>query len=91
MKDDYVHEVEEEESSVDEKVDYIQTVLEMQDSVEWLDLLKVCKGKVEVICTFLAILEMCRMYLVTLNQHASYGNIRLFRREAEEAEIIEVA
>jgi segregation and condensation protein A len=91
MKDEYIHEVKDEESSVDEKVDYIQAVLEMQESVEWLDLLKVCKGKVEVICTFLAILELCRMHLITLNQHASYGNIRLFSRVPEEAEITEVA
>ena len=91
MKEDVVHTVEDEESSVDEKVDYIQNVLDMQDSVEWLDLLKVCKGKVEVICTFLAILEMCRMNTITLNQHASYGNIRLFRREQQEQESFNVA
>lgn len=91
MKEEVAHTVEEEESSVDEKVDYIQTVLEIQDSVEWLDLLKVCKGKVEVICTFLAILEMCRMNLITLNQHASYGNIRLFRRLPDNVESFHVA
>jgi len=26
-------------------------------------------------------LELCRMHLITLNQHASYGTIRLFKRE----------
>ena len=91
LKDEYVHNVEEEESSVDEKVDYIQAVLEIQDSVEWVDLMKVCKGRVEMICTFLAILELCRMRLISLNQHSSYGNIRLFKKveqvEAEEANV----
>jgi segregation and condensation protein A len=86
MKEEQFHEVEEDESSVDEKVDYIQAVLDMQESVEWEDLVKVCKGRVEVICTFLAILELCRMNLITLNQHASYGNIRLFPRQPESAE-----
>ena len=83
LKEDYVHNIEEEESSVDEKVDYIQAVLEIQDSVEWADLLNVCKGKIEIICTFLAILELCRMHLVSLNQHSSYGTIRLFKKVEE--------
>lgn len=91
VKDVYVHNVEEEESSVDEKVDYIQAVLDMQESVEWMDLVKVCKGRVEVICTFLAILELCRMHLISLNQHASYGNIRLFRKHETVSETINVA
>ena len=81
MKEDVVHTVEDEESSVDIKVDYIRGILDMQDSVEWTDLIKVAKGRVEAICTFLAILELCRMHLITLNQHASYGTIRLFKRE----------
>jgi segregation and condensation protein A len=91
LKEDVVHIVEEEESSVDEKVDYIQAVLEIQDSVEWLDLLKTCKGKVEIICTFLAILELCRMNLITLNQHSSYGDIRLFRKTPNNIESFNVA
>lgn len=91
LKEDVAHVVEEEESSVDEKVDYIQAVLEIQDSVEWLDLLKACKGKVEIICTFLAILELCRMNLITLNQHACYGNIRLFRKTPDNIESFNVA
>lgn len=91
LKEDVAHIVEEEESSVDEKVDYIQAVLEIQDSVEWLDLLKTCKGKVEIICTFLAILELCRMNLITLNQHSSYGDIRLFRKTPNNIESFNVA
>ena len=85
LKNDQFHTVEEEESSVDEKVDYIQTILDMQESVEWEDLVNVCKGKVEIICTFLAILELCRMRIISLNQHASYGNIRLFREKPQES------
>jgi len=85
------HEIEAEESSVDEKVDYIQTVLDMQESVEWTDLVKVCKGRAEIICTFLAILELCRMRVLSLNQHARYGNIRLFRRREEDSGSVNVA
>lgn len=86
MKEDVVHTVDDEESSVDIKIDYIRGILDMQGSVEWSDLIKICKGRVEAICTFLAILELCRMHLITLNQHATYGGIRLFKRE-EEAEV----
>lgn len=85
LKEDVVHTVDDEESSVDIKVDYIRGILDMQDGVEWADLIKVCKGRVEAICTFLAILELCRMHLITLNQHATYGTIRLFKRPLEDA------
>lgn len=91
LKEGKAHEVEEEEFSIDDKVDYIQTILEMQESVEWTDLVKVCGGRLEIICTFLAILELCRMRVISLNQHAIHGNIRVFRRREEESESVNVA
>jgi segregation and condensation protein A len=80
LHEDRPHEVSLEESSVDQKIEYIQTLLEMQPSVAWNDLFRACKSRLEGICCFLAILELCRMYEISAHQHAAFGEIRLFKK-----------
>jgi segregation and condensation protein A len=81
LHEDKPHTVELEGSSVDEKIEYIQTLLDMQPSVGWDDLFKTARNRVEAICYFLAILELCRMHEVSLHQHAAFGEIRLFKKK----------
>ena len=83
LQEDTAHQVELEESSVDEKVDYIQAILEMQDDVGWTDLFKVCKSRTEMVCTFLAILELVRMDGISASQSETFGELRLFRKVEE--------
>lgn len=83
LHEGHAHEVEGESSSVDEKIELIQTLLDMQNSVAWTDLFRMCKSRVELICAFLAILEMCRMEVISAHQHAPFGDIRLFKKVAE--------
>lgn len=78
-----VHEIETEIYSVDEQIERIQTILDMQNSVAWTDLFRMCKTRVELICAFLAILELCRMEVISAHQHATFGDIRIFRKVAE--------
>ncbi len=80
LHEDRPHEVSLEESSVDQKIEYIQTLLDMQQSVAWNDLFNSCKSRVEGICCFLAILELCRMNAISAHQHAAFGDIRLFKK-----------
>ena len=80
LHEDTPHEVSLEESSVDQKIEYIQTLLEMQPSVAWNDLFRACKSRLEGICCFLAILELCRMHEISAHQHAAFGEIRLFKK-----------
>lgn len=77
------HTIKAETASVDEKIEFIQTLLEMQNSVAWTDLFRMCKSRIELICAFLAILELCRMHVVSAHQHAAFGDIRLFKKSAE--------
>lgn len=78
-----VHEIETEIYSIDEQIERIQTILDMQNSVAWTDLFRMCKTRVELICAFLAILELCRMEVISAHQHATFGDIRIFRKVAE--------
>lgn len=79
------HQVELEGSSVDEKIEYIQTLLDMQPSVGWKDLFQTARNRVEAVCYFLAILELTRMSAISLHQHAAFGEIRLFKKKIAES------
>lgn len=81
--DEGIHRVELESVSVDEKIDQIQQILEGQDSVAWLELFHRCGSRMEQVCVFLAILELCRMGAVRAHQHRTFGDIRLFRKPPE--------
>lgn len=76
--DDLVHAVPLETSSVDDKIEYIEERLSREGSVGWTDLFKACRSRRELLCCFLAILELCRMGRVRAHQHHNFGEIRLF-------------
>ena len=79
--DDLVHEIRDEESSVDEKIEHIENLLTQGTSVTWIELFKGCRSKDEVLCCFLAILELCRIGRVRAHQHRAFGDIKLYGLE----------
>lgn len=76
--EDNVQTVQGEGVSVDEKVEYIENRLASEGSIAWTDLFKECRSRVELVCCFLAILEMCRMGRLRAHQHRAFEEIRLF-------------
>lgn len=80
LGDDKPHEVELEGVSVDEKVDYILAQLDTHESLSWEEIFSECRHRVELVCCFLAILELCRMGSVSAHQHKTFGDIRLFHK-----------
>jgi segregation and condensation protein A len=76
--EDVVHTFEGEAVSVDEKIEQIQERLERSGSVAWTDLFKECRSRVELVCCFLAILELCRMGRIKAHQTNTFEEIRLF-------------
>jgi len=87
--EDNFHTVEGEGASVDDKVEYIEQRLTSEGSIAWTDLFKHCRSRVELVCCFLAILEMCRMGRIRAHQHHAFEEIRLF--PAEPSQIVESA
>ncbi len=81
--DDLVHTVVGEGASVDEKIEYIGSVLDKEGSLAWTELFLTCRSRVELVCCFLAILELCRIGTVRVHQHQTFGEIRLFRRDPD--------
>ncbi len=88
--DDLIHTVQGEGASVDEKIEYIEERLVRNGSLGWTELFQDCRNRVELVCAFLAILELCRMGRLRAHQHHAYGEIRLFPSEPDEAATHEV-
>lgn len=76
--EDLVHTIEGEGASIDEKIEYIENRMAEKGSVSWSEVFKSCKSKIELICSFLAILELCRMGRLRAHQHHAFDEIRLF-------------
>lgn len=75
---DLITTVQGEEASVDEKIAYIEDTIAEKGSIAWTDMFKACRSRIEMVCCFLAILELCRMGRVRAHQHAVFDEIRLF-------------
>ncbi len=73
-----IHEVQLEGASVDEKIAFIEERLEGGGSITWIELYEGCKNRMEIVCSLLAILELCRMRRIRAHQHHSFGDIRIF-------------
>lgn len=89
ITDDLIHTVQLEGASVDEKIARIEEMLEGKDSISWEEIFAECRHKVEIICCFLAILELCRMHRISANQSRSFGSIRLFPKAPSPYAILE--
>jgi segregation and condensation protein A len=85
FSDDLFHTVQPEETSIDEKIEYIENLLEKEGSLAWTELLGQCRSRIELVCSFLAILELCRMGRLRAHQHGAFGDIRLFAAKREPA------
>jgi segregation and condensation protein A len=64
--------------SVKERISEIVDILENQASITFYELFPAEAGKSEIIVTFLALLEMVKLGLVSIAQHVASGIIRIF-------------
>jgi segregation and condensation protein A len=83
FNEDVFHTVQAEGASVDEKISQIEEALAQHGSIAWTELFGSCRTRVELVCCFLAILELARMGRVRVNQLRAFGEIRLFPAERE--------
>lgn len=72
------HHVQLESASVDEKIAQIESILEERESLSWTDLCVMSANRMDLVCSLLAILELCRMQRIRVRQHSAFGEIRLF-------------
>jgi len=85
---DNPHIVNSEEHSVDDKIDYIKNSLAENGSISWTEMLEASRDRVELVCCFLAILELCKNNVIRAMQSSEFEEIRLFPAKDAEAQSI---
>jgi len=68
-----------EEVSINEKLTLISELLEKRESFDFTDLLTRRKSTLDVICSFLAILEAVKFRVISIYQHKLFGDIQIRR------------
>jgi segregation and condensation protein A len=71
--------------SVGERIEAVKAKLAVEEAVTFSDLIADCGSKMEIIATFLAILELCKRGEATLAQRKIFGEITVKAREGEKS------
>ena len=82
------HEVSEEQFSVEEKIIYLRALLLEEKMVDIIKIFERCLNKTEVIATFLATLELCRLQEIVLQQAGLFEPIYISLKPPGTAEQI---
>jgi len=75
----FAHEVETATKSLEERMEEVLAAVGEGQSLEFLDLFETLETKVDMILTFLALLELIRLKRVRVYQRGLFGPIRVFR------------
>lgn len=73
------HEVIKDEFTVSEKIHDIVHMLVDKPTIFFMDLFKAAKNRIEVITTFLAVLELIRLKEIIIRQHSPFEDIEIIR------------
>ncbi len=73
-----------EEVTVKEKTAYLLELLEEREEFPFLELIVQEHSPLDIICSFLAILEAVKMRIIKIYQHSLFGDILIRKREEEE-------
>lgn len=73
-----------EEVSVNEKITLMNELIENQGNIMFTDLLINPDSILEIVCSFLALLEQVKLKAVRVFQNRLFGDIRISRRDEEE-------
>ncbi|MEW6095100.1 MAG: segregation/condensation protein A [bacterium] len=68
-----------EDTSVEQKMEYLQRLLAMEKKICFFSLFKDTEKKIEVIITFLALLELIRLKKIYVYQHRLFSEIWIYR------------
>ncbi|MDI6736294.1 MAG: segregation/condensation protein A [bacterium] len=66
--------------SLEEKMEYLQKLLAGEEKILFFDLFKETRNKMEVVTTFLALLELIKLKKVCVHQHKLFSEIWIFRQ-----------
>lgn len=73
----------EEQFSVEEKIRYIEDLMECSKPIDLEELFGRCFNRTEIIVTFLAVLELCRLRRIAIQQPEPFGKIMVTAAEGQ--------
>ena len=76
-RDESSREIYEDKWTVSEKIEYVMTVLNSRPSVRFAELFENASSRTEVICTFLALLELIRLKQLACTQPEAFEEIEI--------------
>jgi segregation and condensation protein A len=85
LEDEPVNEFEREAFTIEEKIEAIQTELAASGQVRFRDLFVGLSSRLELIVTFIAMLELMKQLLVKVRQEAAFGEIWIYPAESPDA------
>jgi segregation and condensation protein A len=79
LKEDPVTEIVQDETTVGEKIQFILGLLLKEEKINFTSTFAAARSKVEVIVTFLALLELIKIQKVKVKQAGQFGEIYLYK------------
>jgi segregation and condensation protein A len=89
-KRDSTRDIFEDKWTVSEKIEYVVRVLATRDSVRFSELFEDAMSRSEVVCTFLALLELIRLKQLVVAQSEDFGEIEIQKRQAAPTEPVAI-
>ena len=89
LEDEPVNEIELEAFTIEEKAEVILAALSRDEQVRFRDLFAGISTRLEMIVTFIAMLELMKRLTVKVRQESAFGEIWIYRAEPESADIAE--
>ncbi len=77
------------EITLEEKIELVESRIRMEDRIEFISLFGENPRRLEIVVTFVALLELMRLQKITLSQSGLFGRIWIRRREGEDGTGIE--
>ncbi len=83
------YEIEKMEYSVEDKIFYLKAILDENENFNYFDVVNSSMSKTELICTFLAILELVKQGFIMIRQHKIFGDIQIVHKKEKVVEQID--
>lgn len=80
----YEYEIEKLECTVEEKIIHLQKMLRENESFNYFEVVNEDMSKIELVCIFLAILELVKLGNIMIRQHKIFGDIHIVRMKMPE-------
>jgi segregation and condensation protein A len=73
---------------VSDRIMLLVSILHERDKIEFHEMFTQNPGKMEIVVTLLALLEMTRIGAIAVLQHAQFGNIYIFKKDLDKVDIL---